>query len=162
MTNLIGKVESKEMDREELTAHASTLVLVFHVISMWLRLLTLRYRIAGGETVATFLAAATFYLLRDPVSYEKLKDEIRRKFKTYKEIDHVSAQALPYLQAVISEGLRIYPPGSQGFPRVSPGVSIDGVWVPAGVCNPMPNMPHAKLIGTADGSLYKCMDSDTR
>ncbi|KAJ5973642.1 benzoate 4-monooxygenase cytochrome P450 [Penicillium waksmanii] len=111
MANLIGKVESNEMDREELTAHASTLV------------------IAGGETVATFLAAATFYLLRNP---EKLKDEIRGKFKTYEKIDHVAAQALPYLQAVISEGLRIYPPGSQGFPRVSPGVSIDGVWVPAG------------------------------
>ncbi|CAI7653290.1 unnamed protein product [Penicillium pancosmium] len=114
MANLIGKVESNEMDREELTAHASTLV------------------IAGGETVATFLAAATFYLLRGSVAYERLKDEIRGKFKTYKEIDHVSAQALPYLQAVISEGLRIYPPGSQGFPRVSPGASIDGVWVPAG------------------------------
>lgn len=43
--NLIGKVESNEMDWEELTAHTSTLI------------------ITGGETVATFLTATTFYLL---------------------------------------------------------------------------------------------------
>ncbi|KAJ5607121.1 benzoate 4-monooxygenase cytochrome P450 [Penicillium hordei] len=114
MANLIGKVESKEMDREELTAHASTLV------------------IAGGETVATFLAATTFYLLRNDAVYEKLKAEIRGQFNTYAEITSVTAQSLPYLQAVISEGLCIYLPGSQGFPRVSPGVSIDGTLVPAG------------------------------
>jgi cytochrome P450 len=40
---------------------------------------------------------------------------------------------LPYLQAVISEGLRVYQPGSQGFPRLSPGAMIDGHWVPKGV-----------------------------
>lgn len=90
-------------------------------------------RIAGGETVATFLAATTFYLLRDDSVYQKLKAEIRGQFTTYKEINCATAQNLPYLQAVISEGLRIYPPGSQGFPRTSPGASIDGIWIPAGV-----------------------------
>ncbi|KAI5275995.1 hypothetical protein E4T47_01133 [Aureobasidium subglaciale] len=69
MSHLIRKVESGEMDQEELTAHASTLV----------------------------------------------------------------AQQLPFLQAVISEGLRIYPPGSRGFPRVSTGGKIDGHYVPPGV-----------------------------
>ncbi|PYI24529.1 putative cytochrome P450 [Aspergillus violaceofuscus CBS 115571] len=114
MASLISKVESNEMNREELTAHASTLV------------------IAGGETVATFLAATTFHLLRNVAVYRKLQAEIRGRFKTYTEITNSTAQTLPYLQAVISEGLRIYPPGSQGFPRISPGAAIDGVWVPAG------------------------------
>lgn len=41
---------------------------------------------------------------------------------------------LPYLQAVINEALRIHPPGSQGFPRVSTGADIDGFPVPKGVC----------------------------
>jgi cytochrome P450 len=40
---------------------------------------------------------------------------------------------LPYLQAVINEALRIHPPGSQGFPRVSTGANIDGFRVPKGV-----------------------------
>jgi cytochrome P450 len=100
-------------------------------------------RIAGGETVATFLAATTFYLLRDDAVYQKLKAEIRGQFNTYEEITCATAQNLPYLQAVISEGLRIYPPGSQGFPRISPGASIDGIWIPAGVGSFSPtNRPH--------------------
>lgn len=90
-------------------------------------------RIAGGETVSTFLGAATYYLTRNSDCYRKLANEIRHRWTKYEEIDASSAQALPYLQAVISEGLRIYPPGSQGFPRVSPGAFIDERWVPAGV-----------------------------
>lgn len=90
-------------------------------------------RIAGGETVATFLATITFYLLKEQQAYDKLRDEIRSHFRSYEDICAVAAQQLPYLQAVIKEALRIHPPGSQGFPRVSPGVLVDGHWVPAGV-----------------------------
>ncbi|KAL8826318.1 MAG: hypothetical protein Q9191_003869 [Dirinaria sp. TL-2023a] len=115
MSNLISKVEVGEIEREEMTAHASTLI------------------IAGGETVATFLAATTFYLLKSPDVYSTAREEIRKRFLTYTSIDATSAQQLPYLQAVISEGLRIYPPGSQGFPRLSPGATIDGHWIPEGV-----------------------------
>ncbi|KAK4210842.1 cytochrome protein [Rhypophila decipiens] len=114
MSNLLSKVESGEIDKEEMTAHASTLV------------------IAGGETVATFLAAATFYLLKDRAVWDTLCREVRGRFTNYQEINAAAAQQLPYLQAVINEGLRIYPPGSQGFPRVSPGTDIDGHWVPKG------------------------------
>ena len=91
--------------------------------------------IAGGETVATFLAATTFYLLKSEGSaaYKRLCEEIRSRYNNYNEINTASAQQLPYLQAVISEGLRIYPPGSQGFPRISPGQFVDGHWVPRGV-----------------------------
>lgn len=114
LTNLIGKVESGEVNTEELTAHSSTLV------------------IAGGETIATFFAAVTYYLLTTPEAYGKLRMEIRARYKSYDEIDSTTAQQLPYLQAVISEGLRMYPPGAQGFPRVCPGAMIDGQYVPAG------------------------------
>ncbi|KAF9776196.1 hypothetical protein IL306_005670 [Fusarium sp. DS 682] len=116
MSNLLSKVESGEIEKEEMTAHASTLV------------------IAGGETVATFLAGTTYYLLkyRENGVWDKLCQKVRDHFKTYEEINAASAQQLPYLQAVISEGLRIYPPGSQGFPRISPGTDIDGHWVPQG------------------------------
>ncbi|KAI0390650.1 cytochrome P450 [Xylariaceae sp. FL0594] len=116
MTSLVSKVESGEIHKEEMTAHASTLV------------------IAGGETVATFLAGTTYFLLQPenaPV-WRKLCDEVRGRFQSYEEITATAAQQLPYLQSVISEGLRMYPPGSQGFPRISPGTSIDGYWVPEG------------------------------
>lgn len=89
--------------------------------------------IAGGETVSTFLAATTYHLLKNPKVYDKLKKEIRERYRSYDEIDASSALQLQYLQATISEGLRIYPPGSQGFPRISLGATIDGHWVPKGV-----------------------------
>ncbi|KAH0425313.1 Cytochrome P450 [Colletotrichum camelliae] len=114
LTNVSEKVKSGEVSQEEMTAHASTLV------------------IAGGETVATFLAAVTFFLLKNPATYLKLQHEIRSNYSSLSEITAMSAQQLPYLQAVISEGLRMYPPGSQGFPRTCPGASIDGHWVPKG------------------------------
>ncbi|KAH8660703.1 cytochrome P450 monooxygenase [Tricladium varicosporioides] len=114
MTNLVEKVEFGEVSKEEMTAHASTLI------------------IAGGETVATFLAATTFHLLKTPIAYTKLRNEIRSRYKSASEIDALSAQQLPYLQAVISEGLRIYPPGSQGFPRLCPGATIGDKYIPPG------------------------------
>ncbi|KAI0534394.1 putative cytochrome P450 [Xylaria digitata] len=115
MSLLINKVRTGEMDMEELTAHASTLT------------------VAGGETVATFLASATYYLLNNPITLARLQTEIRTAFGSYDEINATRAQQLPYLQAVVAEGLRMHPPGSRGFPRVSPGTQISGHYVPAGV-----------------------------
>lgn len=92
------------------------------------------HSIAGGETVNTFLSAVTYYLLATPGTYDKLRDEIRGRYKSYDEIDATTAQQLPYLTAVINEGLRIYPPGAQGFPRVSPGAVVDGHYVAVNVC----------------------------
>jgi len=89
--------------------------------------------IAGGETVAAFLAAVTFYLCKSPATLRNLQQEIRSHFPIYASITSSKALQLPYLQAVISEGLRIYPPSPQGLPRVSPGAVVDGFWVPKGV-----------------------------
>lgn len=83
--------------------------------------------------MSNFLAAVTYYLLKYPESYRKLQKEILNRYKTIDEIDSASALRLPFLQAVIQEGLRIYPPVSTGFQRISPGVMIDDHWVPPGV-----------------------------
>ncbi|EGX94777.1 Cytochrome P450 [Cordyceps militaris CM01] len=100
--------------REEMTAHVSTLT------------------IAGGETTSTFLAATTYYLLKSPACLQRLQAEVVSHFASYEDISATAARQLPYLQAVISEGLRIYAPGSSGFPRTSPGMFVGKYWVPQG------------------------------
>ncbi len=75
----------------------------------------------------------TAFLLQTPEAYKKLKNEIREHFESYDDITVAKAQKLPYLQAVILEGLSIHPPGSYGFPRISPGATVDGMWIPKGV-----------------------------
>ncbi|KAI8627403.1 cytochrome P450 monooxygenase [Xylariaceae sp. FL1651] len=111
-SNIAEKVKSGEVSFEEMTAHASTLI------------------IAGGETTATSLSAAFYYMLKDRRVTNKLKSEIRSRFSSYDEINATAAQRLPYLQAVINEAMRMHPSGAHGFPRISPGLTIDGYWVP--------------------------------
>jgi hypothetical protein len=83
--------------------------------------------------VATTLSGLTCFLAQNPEKLERLTQEIRTAFKTYKEINAVKAQQLPYLQAVLNEGLRLFPPASGGAPRVSPGFELHGKYIPEGV-----------------------------
>ncbi|KAI2605294.1 cytochrome P450 [Hypoxylon fragiforme] len=111
---LVDKVRAGEVGKEEMTAHVSTLT------------------IAGGETVATTLAGLTCFLSQNPEKMQKLVKEIRGAFKSFDEINATKAQQLPYLQAVLNEGLRLFPPASGGAPRVSPGFELHGYYVPEG------------------------------
>ncbi|KAK0747071.1 cytochrome P450, partial [Schizothecium vesticola] len=91
--------------------------------------------LAGSETTATALSAITYYLLRTPKAMKNLRREIRTSFKTYSDINSKSTLDLPYLGAVIQEGLRIYQPLPIALPRVVPegGDTVDGHMLPAGV-----------------------------
>lgn len=105
---------SEGMDRDEVMANAPTLV------------------IAGSETTASALSGFFFHLSRHPCVYAALAAEIRGAFAAEHEIDLRSAASLEYLQAVINEVLRVYPPAAQTQPRVSPGDVIAGAYVPEG------------------------------
>lgn len=88
--------------------------------------------LAGSETTANLLASAMYYLIRCPDKMAKLQDEIRSVFSSMDEITADSVSNLEYLEAVIEEGLRIFPPAPYGPPRVSTGATVDGVYVPKG------------------------------
>ncbi|KAK1638560.1 cytochrome P450, partial [Colletotrichum phormii] len=109
LSTVVKSYEVGAVDKEEMAAHVSTLTFLM------------------SETTATFLAAATYYLLRNPVCLLKLQAEIKNRFSSVEEINATAARQLPYLQAVINEGLRLYAPGSQGFPRLSPGMKVGDV-----------------------------------
>ncbi|MCJ1395522.1 hypothetical protein MMC18_008408 [Xylographa bjoerkii] len=88
--------------------------------------------VAGSETTATFLSGVTYHLLHNRSAMEKLNREIRTTFASSSDITGDSTAHLPYLHAVIEEGLRIYPPVSFGLPRTSYGATVDGSYVPQG------------------------------
>ncbi|KAI4666450.1 uncharacterized protein J4E79_002488 [Alternaria viburni] len=88
--------------------------------------------VAGSETTATELCGLTNYLLRNPVIFQKLKDELRSAVKTEEDINMDVLGSLPYMNACIEEGLRIFPPVPVGLLRTVPkgGSLIDGHAVP--------------------------------
>lgn len=93
--------------------------------------------VAGSETTGTALAGITYYLCKNPTTLTTLLSEIRSSFASADDITFESAGKLPYLDAVIREGLRIYPPFAAGNHRVAPkgGDYVDGHFVPEGVRN---------------------------
>ena len=76
--------------------------------------------IAGSETTSSLLAGVVYYLLMHPAVLARLTNEIRGAFKSEVEITMTSVNGLSYLAAVISEGLRIYPPLPGSSWRLTP------------------------------------------
>lgn len=73
--------------------------------------------VAGSDTTSTALLTTLWHLLRHKEAYNTLAKEVRSNFKSIDEITYQKAQYLPYLRAVIEEGLRIFPPNSGFIPR---------------------------------------------
>lgn len=74
-------------------------------------------------------------LITNPISYTSLVAEIRNVAASLSTpISWNETQTLPYLQAVVREGLRMWPPvGGLGFKQVPPeGDTINGYFVPGG------------------------------
>ncbi|KAI1075539.1 cytochrome P450 [Whalleya microplaca] len=92
---------------------------------------------AGSETSTTAIRGIMLYLLSAPNVYAKLQREIStgvRERRISNPITNEEAKKLPYLQAVIQEGLRMVPPAITGFPKKVPsgGDIICGKFVPEG------------------------------
>ncbi|KAF2219772.1 monooxygenase [Elsinoe ampelina] len=96
---------------------------------------------AGSESTATALSGAIFFILTNPHVYETLTKEIRTKYTHEDDITLVSSNSLPYLDAVITETLRLYPPVAITMPRVVPasGETIASSFVPGGTSVGVPH-----------------------
>lgn len=97
--------------------------------------------LAGSETVAVTVASTTWFLLKNPLVFKRLKQEIRSSFNSAEEITMVATASLPYLHAVILEALRLHPPQPLAVPpRVvnRPDVVVCGQLIPMGVRTPLP------------------------
>ncbi|KAI0466982.1 cytochrome P450 [Xylaria cf. heliscus] len=111
---LVSKVRAGEVSKEEMAAHTSTII------------------IAGGETVSSTFSTVTYFLAQNPEMLQRLVTEIRTAFGSFDDINATAAQKLPYLQAVLNEGLRMFPPLAFGLLRYSKGFELHGYFIPLG------------------------------
>ncbi|KAE8154047.1 benzoate 4-monooxygenase cytochrome P450 [Aspergillus avenaceus] len=100
--------------------------------------------LAGFHTTQNALCAVIYFVLTHPEAHAKLVRELQSVFSSAEDISGDVAQQLPYLNAVITEALRLYPPVPLGGPRVSPGAYVDGTYIPAGteICTSLYAMHH--------------------
>ncbi|KAI1615398.1 cytochrome P450 [Exophiala viscosa] len=92
---------------------------------------------AGSETTSITLNSIFYYLMKDPQRLHKLQTEIDEAVQSGQASDPITfaqAQKLPYLQAVIKEGLRMHPATGLPIWRTVPegGATIAGVEFRAG------------------------------
>ncbi len=108
LSMLIGSQDADGNAMSDLELHDELMTLLF----------------AGHETTATALAWAIYWINYLPEVKDKLLAEIATLGT---ELDAMAISKLPYLNAVCSETLRIYPVGMLTFPRVvKEEISIEG------------------------------------
>lgn len=96
--------------------------------------------VAGSDTTATSLAGIVYLLLKNPGCLGRLKEEIGqiRRGSDHGRISWTESQAMPYLQAVVKEALRLHTAVALPMERVVPlgGAVIGNHYFPPGVCCP--------------------------
>jgi cytochrome P450 len=89
--------------------------------------------IAGFDPVQIQFYAALFFLTKYPQTRAALIKEIRDSFNSYEDIAPDALSNLKYLNSFIHESLRVHLTTGTGLPRISPGATVDGIYVPKGV-----------------------------
>ena len=120
MSHIMHHVDEKGMTIEELQTNSVGFIL------------------AGSESPAGTLSAATSLLLQNPQKLRQLQEEVRGAFSSKQEICLSKVLNLPYLRAVLDESLRLAQPAPSHSPRiVGPGGQhIASGWIPGGVSDP--------------------------
>ena len=90
---------------------------------------------ASGEAIATMVAGTINCLRQNPAVLNNLANEVRSAVSCPADLTLANLSQLPYLTAVIKEGLRVVALSSFAFPRDVPaeGAFIAGHWVPGQV-----------------------------
>ena len=92
--------------------------------------------IAGSDTSATAIRSTLLFIITNPRVYRRMQAEIDGGIlegRISSPITDAEARELPYLQAVIREGLRMWPPATAVLPKVSTTDQVVcGVHIPAG------------------------------
>ena len=92
---------------------------------------------AGSDTTAIALTSIFYHLHKHPEKLRKLRDELEDAFSTGAlsyPLRYYDCVKLPYLHAVVREGMRMHSSLGTGLPRVVPqgGATICGKYFPEG------------------------------
>jgi cytochrome P450 len=97
--------------------------------------------VGGFESVSGQYHCAITFLLLQPRLLQALTDELRTTFKSFEDINAESLVSLPFLNAVMNETLRMTVNVAAIIPRESPGATVDGKYIPKGVCIQVTTFP---------------------
>ncbi|KAK1753166.1 pisatin demethylase [Echria macrotheca] len=126
--------------------------------------------IAGSDTTASALRGILLYLMTNPRVYLKLRAEIdaavadgRAPVSTQGVVSSAAVKQLPYMQVVIREAMRVWPPVVNLFPHdVPPGgdrITVDGTtyFVPGGteIGTSMQGMMHDAAVFGEDAKAFR-------
>ena len=94
--------------------------------------------LAGSDSTATVLRITLMFLIASPDAYAKLRTEIDDAVAagniSYPVVTYAEAMKLPYLDAVIWEGMRLWPPLIGFLSKLAPkgGDTVNSIFYPEG------------------------------
>jgi cytochrome P450 len=90
--------------------------------------------VAGSDTTATVIRSTLLHIITNPRVFTKLRQEIDAVVQITGVMSDENATQMKYLQAVIKEGLRIFPPVAGLMSKQTPpeGDHWKGVFIPGG------------------------------
>ncbi|CAN1329221.1 Cytochrome P450 71D8 [Linum perenne] len=75
--------------------------------------------LAGSEPTAAAIEWIVSEIINDQRVLQKIQEEVRQVFKNTEKVDEARLGELKYLDMVISEGMRLHPPGPLVAPRLN-------------------------------------------
>ncbi|KAI9148340.1 Cytochrome P450 monooxygenase aba1 [Paramyrothecium foliicola] len=118
--------------------------------------------VAGTESTASAIRCALVHAMTCPRVYNAIKEEIQKAVQHGQVSEPITAdeaKQLPFLQAVIYEGIRMRPPLLGMFPKVVPeaGDTFHDKFVPGGtaICTNMSSLLRSQSLFGADADVYR-------
>ncbi|KAJ8067055.1 hypothetical protein OCU04_004435 [Sclerotinia nivalis] len=109
-----------------------------------------------SETTGTTICGTINCLIQNPVEPTKLECEVRNCFNKEEDITFSALQQLPFLNAVINEGLRLCNPVSGGLLRIVPrgGAIVCGYFLPEGTHVAMNTI----VMAHSEANFHRCLE----